>query len=340
MKKIIASLIAPLVLLAAFSVTACAQGSNRGEDYAAYMPEVIQFNKFIGGLPQPASLLTTEGLEKARNGMKMFITKNTIIKPTIKTIPGPAGNITLRVFRPDTVLAVVLYIHGGGWFQGVAAVDDAFNDEMARACKVAVASVEYRLAPESPFPACIDDCKAAAKWLVANARTEFGTSRLFMSGQSAGGHLSALMAIYVRDSLQASNMLLGVCLQYGCFDLGRSPSQRQATDNTLILSKKSMADNFILVFSGWNTDKLMQPEYSPLYANLKGLPPAYFMVGTNDPLLDDTNFMESRWRSAGNKTYLAVYPQCPHGFNVFPTKLAKLANARMFDWMKGLIAGN
>ncbi len=142
----------------------------------------------------------------------------------------------------------------------------------------------------------------------------------------------------MRDSLNAAGMLRGAVLQYGCYDLSRSPSQRQATDSTLILSKKGMADNFVLVFGGWDGEKLRQPEYSPLYANLKGLPPAYFMVGTIDPLLDDTNFMESRWRSAGNKTYLAVYPQCAHGFNVFPMKLAKLANEKMFEWVRARIA--
>jgi acetyl esterase/lipase len=327
MKKICLPIIAALLVVCCVNTTSFCQESNRGEDYSAYLPEVIQINHFIGKMPQGASVLTKDGLAAARNGMA-----------GVFSIPGPGGDITLRIFRPDTILAVVLDIHGGGWFQGSAAVDDALNDQMARACKVAVVSVEYRLAPESPFPACIDDCKAAAKWLVANAQAEFGTGKLFVSGQSAGGHLSALVAIYMRDSLNAAGMLRGAVLQYGCYDLSRSPSQRQATDSTLILSKKGMADNFVLVFGGWDGEKLRQPEYSPLYANLKGLPPAYFMVGTIDPLLDDTNFMESRWRSAGNKTYLAVYPQCAHGFNVFPMKLAKLANEKMFEWVRARIA--
>lgn len=317
--------------------TSFSQESNRGEDYSAYLPEIRTFNKLIGSMPPSGSLLTREGIEASRKGMTAFIPKTTIVKPVIKTIAGPAGNISLRIFRPDTVRAVILDIHGGGWFQGVAASDDALNDAMAQACHAAIVSVEYRLAPENPFPACIDDCKAAAKWLVGHAQSEFGTSKLFITGQSAGGHLSALVAIYIRDSLNAISMVRGVCLQYGCFNLGRSPSQRQATDSTLILSKNNMAQNFTLVFSGWSTDKLTQPQYSPLYADLKGLPPAFFIVGTSDPLLDDTNFMESRWRSAGNKTFLGVYPECPHGFNIFPTKLAKAVNERMFNWVNGLI---
>lgn len=313
--------------------TSFAQESNKGEDYTAYLPEIRSFNKLIGSGKPPASLLTREGMEASRQGMKAFIAKNTVIKPAEKIIKGPAGDITLRIFRPDTVRAVFLDIHGGGWFQGVAASDDGFNDELARNCKVAVVSVEYRLAPESPFPACIQDCKAAAKWLVGNAQAEFGTSKILLTGQSAGAHLSALMAVYIRDSLDAIGMVRGAVLQYGCYDLSGSPSERQSTDTTLILSKKSLSENFQLVFGGWPVEKLQQPQYSPLYANFNGLPPAFFIVGTADPLLDDTNFMEARWRMAGNKTFLGVYPECPHGFNIFPTKLAKAVNTRMFNWI-------
>jgi acetyl esterase len=317
--------------------TSFAQESNKGEDYIAYLPEVRAINKLIGSGKPPASLLTKAGMEASRQGMKAFITKNTVIKPTERTIKGPAGDITLRIFKPDTVLAVFLDIHGGGWFQGVAASDDGFNDELARTCKVAIVSVEYRLAPESPFPACIDDCKAAAKWLVGNAKKEFGSDKLFLTGQSAGAHLSSLMMVYMRDSLNAIGMVHGALLQYGCYDLSGSPSERQSTDTTLILSKKSLSENFTLVFGGWSVEKLQQPRYSPLFANLKGLPPAFFIVGTADPLLDDTNFMEARWRAAGNKTFLGVYPECPHGFNIFPTKLAKAVNAKMFSWVSRLL---
>ena len=216
----------------------------------------------------------------------------------------------------------MLEIHGGGWSLGTAASDDIQNDNMARTCKVAVVSVDYRLAPENPFPACINDCKAAAKWLVNNAMKEFGTDKLFISGASAGGHLSAVTALYIRDSLHAIDKVRGVNLIYGCFDLSRTPSCRMATDSTLILNKKYMDDTYELVFHGWSKEQLQNPQYSPLYADLKNLPPALFTIGTADPLIDDTYFMEARWRLAGNKTFLAVYPESSHAFNFFPTKMA------------------
>ncbi len=164
-------------------------------------------------------------------------------QPSVKYIQGPAGNLAIRIFKPDTIRAVVLDIHGGGWSLGTASSDDVLNDYMERTCKVAVVSVDYRLAPENPFPACIDDCKAAAKWLVNNAMKEFGTDKLFISGASAGGHLSAVTAIYIRDSLHAIDKVKGVNLIYGCFNLSRTPSNRLATDSTLILSKKYMDAN-------------------------------------------------------------------------------------------------
>lgn len=112
--------------------------------------------------------------------------KTIIIKPSIKYIQGPGGNLALRIFKPDTIRAFVLDLHGGGWGAGTAALDDNLNYEMARICKVAIVSVDYRLAaPENPFPACISDCNAAAKWLVNNAIKEFGTDKLFISGASA-----------------------------------------------------------------------------------------------------------------------------------------------------------
>ncbi len=258
------------------------------------------------------------------------------LQPSVKYIQGPGGNLALRIFKPDTIRAVVMDIHGGGWSAGIAASDDILNDEMARTCKVAVVSVDYRLAPEDSFPACINDCKAAAKWLVNNAMKEFGTDKLFISGASAGGHLSAVTTLYIRDSLHAIDKVRGVNLIFGLFDLSRTPSCRMATDTTPILSKKVLNDIYELVFHGWTEEQLQNPQYSPLYADLKNLPPALFTIGTADPIIDDTYFMEARWRLAGNKTFLAVYPESPHGFNFFPLKMGMAANEKMFQWIIAL----
>jgi len=313
-------------------ITASAQQSNLNEDYSAYLPEIRNFNKYLSQMPKSPSILTNEGLQQSRESMKAYINTNTVLKPSVKNIQGPGGNISITIFKPDTIRAVVLDIHGGGWIQGSPAHDAQFNDALARTCKVAVASVDYRLAPENPFPACIEDCKAAAKWLLDNEKTEFGTDRIFVSGASAGGHLAAVTTLFIRDSLHAIDRVKGVNLIYGVYDLGRTPSNRQATDSSF-LSKRDMEEIMQLVFNGWSIEQRQDPQYSPLYADLHHLPPALFTVGASDPLADDTYFLEARWRMAGNKTYLAVYPESPHGVDLFPTQIAKIAREKMFQWM-------
>jgi len=322
------------VLLIVISATT-AQESNLKEDYSAYLNEVRNFNKFIRQMPPSQSVLTKEGLEKSRKSMKGYINANAVKKSTIKNIPGPGGNIPLMIFKPDTVRAVVLDIHGGGWVVGEPANDAEFNDELARTSKVAVVSVDYRLAPEFPFQACIDDCKAAAKWLLSNSMKEFGTDKIFLSGGSAGGHLAAVTTLYIRDSLKAIDKVKGVNLVYGVYDLDRTPSHRQATD-TSMLTKRDMDEIFQLVFKGWTKQQLENPAYSPLYADLHGLPPALFTVGALDPLADDTYFMEARWRMAGNKTFLAVYPESGHGVDLFPTQMGRTAKKKMIQWIGDL----
>ena len=325
-----------LITLLIFVNGAYAQQTNSNVDYSAYLPEVRAFNQQLAHMPHEGSILTKEGLSAARNSMPSNSSIKLHLQPSVKSIPGPAGNIALRIFKPDTIRAVVLDIHGGGWSLGTAASDDIQNDIMATTCKVAVVSVDYRLAPENLFPACINDSKAAAKWLVNNAMKEFGTDKLFISGASAGAHLSALTTLYIRDSLHAINKVRGVNLIYGCFDLSRTPSCRMATDSTPILNKKYMDETYELVFHGWSSEQLRNPQYSPLYADLKNLPPALFTIGTADPLIDDTYFMEARWRLAGNKTFLAVYPESSHAFNFFPSQMARAANEKMFQWIIAL----
>ena len=326
----------PLLFFMMFANMAISQSSNSTEDYSALLPEVRAFNQLLSGMPKGKSLLTKEGLAAARKGLELDGSVKLTLTPTVKYIGGPAGKLGLRIFRPDTIRAVVLDFHGGGWSFGTAATDDVQNDEMANRCKVAVVSVDYRLAPEHPFPAGVNDCKAAAKWLLNNSLKEFGTDKLILSGGSAGAHLSALVALFIRDSLHALGKVIGMTVVFGHYDLARTPSNRLATDSTLLINKKFLEESFELVFHGWDKERLRRPTYSPLYADLKNMPTALFTVGTLDPLIDDTYFMEARWRLAGNKTYLAVYPECPHGFNVFPSQMARVANERIFKWIMEL----
>lgn len=251
-----------------------------------------------------------------------------------RTIPGPGGDLLLRTFTPERVDGVYLHLHGGGWVLGRAHHSDVRNEQIARNCNLAVVSVDYRLAPEHPYPAGPDDCEAAAVWLVQNARSEFGTDRILIGGESAGGHLAAVTVPRMRDRHQYTGFL-GANLVYGVFDLSMPPSQSRWGERNLVLSTPTMQwfyDHFV------PAAQRRDPDVSPLYADLRGLPPAIFTVGTLDPLLDDTLFMHARWIAAGNEAELAVYPGGVHGFNGFPTGLARAANARIDAFLSRVLS--
>ena len=240
-----------------------------------------------------------------------------------REIPGPRGPIRLRTFVPDEVRAVYLDVHGGGFFMGAPEMDDRDNAEIAKWAKCAIVSVDYRLAPEHAYPAGPDDCEASALWLLANAEREFGTSRLAIGGGSAGANLAATTLVRLRDRHQAAARLCAANLVFGVYDVSGTPSQRRG-------GVQSFRDLYLpKIFS----DDRKHPDISPLYADLTGLPPALFTVGTADYLYDDSLFMHARWRAAGNASELAIYPECVHGFTVFPLAMARAANARIYEWL-------
>ncbi|MEN8239703.1 MAG: alpha/beta hydrolase fold domain-containing protein, partial [Actinomycetota bacterium] len=117
------------------------------------------------------------------------------------TIDGPGGDLELRIIDADEPKGVYLHIHGGGWVLGAADLSDVGNEAMARDAGVTVVSVEYRLAPEDPYPAGVDDCVAAARWLISNGEESFGSNRLTIGGESAGANLAAATLLRIRDEV-------------------------------------------------------------------------------------------------------------------------------------------
>lgn len=239
-----------------------------------------------------------------------------------RIIPGPQEPIELRVLAPQQAHGVYLHIHGGAWSVGSNDTWDAPLVQIAEEAGVTCISVNYRLAPEHPFPAAIDDCVAAARWLVANAQSEFGATWLAIGGESAGAHLTAATLIRLRDAGEV-DAFKAVNFMFGCFDLSRTPSMR-AAEGTAFIDNPFMV-GAAAAFLG-DVDP-RSPEASPLFAELSGLPQALFSVGTLDPLLDDTLFMHERWQAAGNASILALYPGGVHGFNSLEGELAATSHA-------------
>jgi acetyl esterase/lipase len=233
-------------------------------------------------------------------------------------IDGPGGKIPLRVIAPEASRGVYLHIHGGGHTLGAADQQDRLLERIADETRLTCISVEYRLAPEHPFPAGPDDCEAAALW-VSDHLNDFGGEALAIGGESAGAHLSALTLLKLRDAhkrtpFRAANLV------YGVFDCGMTPSARAFGNAERLVLRTLDIEKFSEAFlPGITLEQKRAPHISPLYADLRGLCPALFTIGTKDALLDDSLFMHARWIASGNSAELDVYPGACHGFTAFPT---------------------
>ncbi len=296
--------------------------------------ETTAFNDSIEALiatQPPANELPPQVIRDAREaGATFFGPPVRVDWATDRRIPGPAGEIVLRQFVPETVRGVFLHIHGGGFMLGRAHHQDMPLAALATQAQVAVVSVDYRLAPEDPHPAGPDDCEAAAVWLAANAAREFGTTRLLIGGESAGANLAAVTVLRLRDRHQFTGFS-GAVLTFGVFDVSMTPSARRWGTRNLIINTPIMqwfSDCYVAA------DRRLDPDVSPLYADLSDLPPAIFTVGTLDPLLDDSLFMHARWVAAGNRAELHVYPGAIHGFIAFPLAIARHASERIADFVR------
>ncbi|MFE6196010.1 alpha/beta hydrolase [Streptomyces sp. NPDC057838] len=242
------------------------------------------------------------------------------VRAADRYIDGPRGRIRLRVFTPDgPARAVLLNIHGGGFVMGAPEMNDGTNVFLSRALDIAVVSVDYRLAPEHRWPAAHDDCETAASWLVEHAAAEFGTSRLLINGDSAGANLAAATLLRLRRPGTA-HRFSGAVLEFGVYDLSSTPSALEETDHD-VLSASVLRGMMDLAHPDLSPAQRRDPDLSPLYADLTGLPPVLFGVGTADHLIDDTLFLERRWALANGNTTLRVYPDAPHGGTGLPTVL-------------------
>ncbi|WP_431677875.1 alpha/beta hydrolase [Kitasatospora sp. KL5] len=228
------------------------------------------------------------------------------------------GGVRVRVFAPGHVTGVYLHIHGGGWAFGSADGQDERLWRIAEQARLAVVSVDYRLAPEHPFPAGPDDCEAAARWLVDHAASEFGTERLLIGGESAGAHLGVVTLLRLRDRHGLTGVFRAANLLFGPYDLSMTPSQRSFGPRRLLSNTDTLRGSYELFTPGTGEERRRSPEISPLFADLTGLPPARIVVGTEDPLLDDSLFLAARWRAAGAHVHLGVVAGAMHGFTLFP----------------------
>lgn len=301
-------------------------------DPATIDPETKRLNADIiaahAAQEDPWSLPIAEVRARRRRGTQASPAMPRSARAETLTIDGPGGPLLLRMIRPKATKwqkprGAYLHIHRGGWVWGAADEQDPWLERIADNCGFVCFSVEYRLAPEHPYPAALEDCVAAALWLDGPGKAEFGISALAIGGESVGAHLAVMTLLRLRDLHGKPKAFRGANLNAGFFDLGLTPSVRNWGEERLVVNTRDLT-TFANDYVREGIDR-RRPDVSPLYADLKGLPPALFSVGTHDPLLDDTLYMSSRWAAAGNGGHTAVYPGGCHVFIRYPGALSERA---------------
>ncbi len=248
-------------------------------------------------------------------------------------LPGPGGELTLRLYRPAPPAdggrpPVLLYLFGGGWTLGSPDTSDAVCRALTNAVGCATASVGYRLAPEHPFPAAVHDCAAAANWLAAHA-DELGldAGRLAVAGDSAGGNLAAVLALLARDG--DGPALRHQLLVYPNTDARADTPSLREHDDPALFNRRSVA----WYWGHYLADPAdgEHPHASPLRApSLAGLPSATVITAEYDPLRDEGEQYAEALRAAGVPVELRRWAGMPHGFFAMTGTLDGAAEAQAY----------
>jgi epsilon-lactone hydrolase len=261
-----------------------------------------------------------------------------IFKPhrNVRVLPVQAGSVPAEWLIPPGAPAdrALLYIHGGAWRIGSPGTHRGMVSYIAFESGVRALSIDYRLAPENPFPAGLEDCITAYDWLLSN---EIPADKIIVAGDSAGGNLTLALLVALRDA--------GKPLPAGAVAL--SP----ATDLAAIHESYHTRANLDPILSNLGSSTVLvdyitshdphDPYISPIYADLHGLPPMLIHVGDHEVLLDDSVIFGERARAAGVDARVVVWPEMFHVFQIFVpfvpearqavSQIAEFIKARMDD---------
>jgi acetyl esterase len=244
-----------------------------------------------------------------------------------RTIPGPAGEIPIRIYRPsaEQSLPALVYFHGGGWVIGSIQTHDAVCRSLTNGAQCVVISVDYRLAPEHKFPAAADDAYAATRWVADNAASHgVDPARIAVGGDSAGGNLAAVVALMAKE--RGGPAIVYQVLVYPVTDHNLDTASYQANAEGYLLTKRSMIW-FWNHYLNSDADGL-DPRASPLRAaDLSGLPPALVITAEYDPLRDEGAAYAERLKQAGVPVVYSNYDGMIHGFFGMSAMLDKAKQA-------------
>ena len=272
------------------------------------LQQIIQMLKAQPIAGRPTVQETRENFEQ--------MTKVFPVAPDVKCEPVNAGGVKSEwVTAPGADAGrAVLYLHGGGYVIGSINTHRDFASRISRAAKARVLLIDYRLAPEHPFPAAVEDSVAAYRWMLAQG---LKPSRIAVAGDSAGGGLTVATLVAIRDAKLATPAA-GVCLSpwIDLEALGDSMKSKASVDP--MVQKEGLLEMAAHYLNGQDA---RSPLAAPLYADLAGLPPLLVQVGTAETLLDDSTRLAERARKAGVKVTLEPWNDMIHVFQVFAPML-------------------
>jgi len=304
-------------------------------------PDVRGFLDFLNNMPGPKMHEFD-----APTARQMFLAMKDVGDPPVGelgtlldlTIPGPAGDIPARLYDPRASREpgpAVVFFHGGGFVIGDLDSHGSFTAEMARVLDLPVIAIDYRLAPEFPWPAAPDDCEAAARW-VANSPTELGRSvtSLILSGDSAGGNLTIVTAAALRDQ-PAKVPVIAQLPFYPATDASKEyPSYAEFAEGYL-LTRDSM-EWFMAAYKS-EADHIRN---SPLLGDLAGMPPAVVVTASLDPIRDQGRAYAAALALAGVPVVFREAKGNIHGFitlrKAIPSSVGDVMGA--FAALKDIIA--
>ena len=255
-------------------------------------------------------------------------------------VPGPSGapEVPVRIYTPATrtgTLSGLFWIHGGGFTAGNPEQDDALCERIVEEVGCVVVSVDYRLAPEDPFPAGPEDCYAALRWMAASAKDlGIDAAQIAIGGASAGGGLAAAVALMARDRKEVP--LVFELLIYPCLDDRHITPSSKAIAATGMLWERNASLRGWKAYLGANLQGEISPYAAPArVADVAGLPPTYIMIGELDLMRDESIEYAMRLMQADIPTQLHVYPGAFHGFDLLATS-ASISQRAISEYIDAL----
>jgi acetyl esterase len=267
-------------------------------------PQIERVLESVRDLPRPRSI------EEARAGYdRTSLRWVGEAEPVASVTDHEVGTICVRLYEPEDARGAILWIHGGGWIMGNLTSYDALCRALANRTGAVVASVDYRLAPESQFPGPVEDCEAALAWLAAR----FPGEPLAVAGDSAGANLATVVARRARDA--GGPPLCFQLLVYPPTDAACATGSFQSygADGTAYGLGR---DEMLVCWAAYAPGASQRsPDVSPLRApDLSGLPPALLVLAEYDPLTDEATDYADRLTEAGGDVDVQVWPGMVHGF--------------------------